>query len=259
MKKVEGKTVQTNSMMGYDLTGSDISSMSLDTNYWYFPPVKEFNNGFPYLESFIKFNYWRFTPLIGGKMKATSEYINAEVSNTEEIVIEIPSTIDISNSVISENCNFYGVNMQVIADDTYYFTGWTASADGKTFTANFKREKYKISYVEVIYDGIQLYYQDLTNTYIAFNDILSIPVSNVNSGDIKMTINITNNTTNVIEVGDGAKYYISYIMVENKENFNYRQDAQGPWMRFKKDLGDNEEECGLVIELELKYYGVAVS
>lgn len=219
-----------------------------NNNLWHIPPTDEFNDGWPYLKSFIIFNKWIFK----GSSKGT---IN---NGFEEFVLEIPNSIDISTLVDSQHHYFYGQAIIATPNAGYRFKEWTASADGKTFTAKFVVETYQISKVVIVCNNEVLQSQDLDNITINYNGYLTLPVA-YKEDSFKISVFVGGEQKIEINISDGTKYVLKQFAIENISDYTINCQALGAYMRLSTDLGDNMQECQLAIELKYKTYGVEVS
>ena len=108
----------------------------LDGNYWYVPPTTEYNNGWPYLKSYIKFTTWTFNDLVLSGLNGSSS-----------LKIEAPNTLDsyLRAKIQGPLFEFYGALINISGNETYEFDKWLNYTGNTTFTVQYKYRLYTVT------------------------------------------------------------------------------------------------------------------
>lgn len=135
--ETESDTASTTFTTTNTTTRNDLRS----NERWYIPPVKDFNNGCPYLRSFVKMNTYHF--------EAVNGYV--DVSR-----ISVPDSISITVPTTAEEFVVYGttVTCRPADEEGYDFVNWTKS--GTTYTANYKAKEFVVTFAKTSGDGASI-------------------------------------------------------------------------------------------------------
>ena len=117
----------------------------LDANFWHKSPGDEYNDGWPYLSSFITFNVFEFKLYY-----STSGYISVNNIKQEGTVeIKVPKAVNITPAG-TRSFTFYGYAIEAVPIDGYKFDSWgNSSSKPTTYVVFLSPENYVFKFATV--------------------------------------------------------------------------------------------------------------
>ena len=232
----------------YSLYTGSHTGYDLDVDKWYVPPTNEFNEGYPYLKSFITFNTWTFKSGENGTLN----------NSTADVTVKVPTTINISPTTTQATIIFYGTVIEAKGNENYKFTNWTKDESKKLVTANFGPKMYvlrfwatgKTSSIKYQLKNGQetiLNPGEYVDFNVSFNDSLVIE-SNTATGNQKMLRFYVKGVGQIIYFYSDAHY-----MTDIGADFDSIIESSGKF----KDAKDGTT-YGILPMFNLKTYGVGV-
>ena len=189
------------------------------------------NNGWPYLKTYVSFDKYIF--------KADD---NGTINDKSSVSIEVPQEAILQFATAASSQTIAGEHILAKAKTGCYFNNWTQN--GKTYTANFPKEEYTLNFTFYDEKG-NLLTNNSSNKKITHKYADEILISLIYEGK---NIIIKAANTQVGKIGKGSKYILNYVEFLGE---NYKISSL-PTI----DLGDNGATAEVKIYFSTKSYNV---
>lgn len=197
----------------------------LDANFWHKSPGDEYNDGWPYLSSFITFNVFEFKLYY-----STSGYISVNNKKQEGTVeIKVPKAVTITPAG-TQSFSFYGYAIKAVPIDGYKFDSWgNSSSKPTTYVVFLSPENYVFKFATV--GGVTpiMYHlmepeNHLSDVGCYFGGTITCS-STTKDGELIITYNVNNTFYVIYELSakyaledDGLSTVLSNTKIKNLEN-----------------------------------------
>ena len=203
---------------------------------WYQTLTNDFNEGWPYLVSFIEFNTYTFVTSENGSVLLGCE--GNSISVPKEVEVEIP--------INQTKLGIIGISVEAIPDMNYVFCFWSYNPETKTYTAQFDKEYYHLKFRLIDENG-----NEMTSgvDIVEYTYTIEYGMEMQGFSSKIVGVEIDWKVGNYYACTVPIKYVLYSITILNTEYHN------GEIIKIP-DLGDNYDEYTATLTFKLKDYNV---